>query len=312
AVRAAPSSGGPGTVFSVQGEGFAPNEGVSLWLTAPDSQVRPIEPRPAADAAGSISGASIRFSSAGFANGRWAVTAQGLSSGRTSVGFFTVTGPTGDPSRLGIIIHPALVPEGRGSVAPLAAPGGSAFAFGAGGFDPAEEVGAWLTPPGGASLQPVNEAAIVRDGKGSIRVVAQPQNAAEGIWLITAQGKTTRRAATARFKITRDYFAPLNTPRPGNLNGRAEPAEGGRRTQFRLTGSGFRANERLEHWVTTPDGAYYLNAQLQADSRGRVGFSPGLVVQFTAQNSLGVYGYHYRGVASGQRVSLYMTYTGAP
>lgn len=312
AVRTAPGSGGPGTVFTVQGEGFSPNEGVSLWLTAPDTQVRPIETQPSADAAGSITGAGIRFSSAGFTNGRWAITAQGISSGRAVVGYFTVTGPVGDPARLGIIIHPSLVAEGRGSVAPLAAVPGSAFAFAASGFDPGEGVGAWLTPPGGGALQVVNEAAIVRDGKGNISVIVQPQNGPEGIWLVTAQGKNTRRAVTGRFKITRDYFAPINTPRPANVNGKVSPAEGGRRVQFRLTGTGFRANERLEHWVTTPDGAYYLNPQMQADSRGRIGYNPGLVVQFGAQNSLGVYGYHYRGVNSGNRVDLYMTFTGAP
>lgn len=311
AVRVSPGGGGPGQAFAVQGEGFQPGEGVSLWLTAPDTVVRPIEARPAADQAGSITGANIRFSSAGFIGGRWALSAQGTRSERRAVGYFTIQGPIGDPNRLGIILHTTMVPEGPGSVAPLAAVPGSAFAFTASNFDPAEEVGVWLTPPGGGGLQPVNERAITRDGKGNIRVVVAPKGP-EGMWLVTGQGKNTRRSVTARFKLTRDYFAPLGTPRPANRNGTASPGEGGQRTQFRLTGTGLRANETLEYWVTTPEGAYYLNAPTRADSRGRIGYSPGLLVQFGAQNLAGVYGYHYRGTVSNVRVDLYMTFNGAP
>lgn len=311
-VRVAPGSGNPGTVFSVQGEGFEPNEAVALWVTAPNGQVRPIEQRPGADKAGSITSANVRFSTAGFGNGRWAITAQGIKSKRTGVSYFTITGPVGDPNRLGTILQTTLVPEGRGSVAPLAAVPGSAFVFNASGFDSNEEVGVWLTRPNNGGLEPVNERAIERDGKGNIRVVIQPQNGTEGIWQVTGQGKNTRRAVTAKFKLTRDYFAPLGTGRPANRNGAVSPAEGGQQTKFRLSGTGFRANERLEHWVTTPDGAYYLNAQVQADSRGRIGYSPGLVVQFGARNPTGVYGYHYRGTVSGARVDLYMTFTGTP
>jgi hypothetical protein len=312
AVRVAPANGNVGQVFSVQGEGFDPGEGVSLWLTGPDTRVRPVEPRPSADNAGSITSAGIRFSAADFARGRWALSAQGLNSGRLAVGYFTITGPVGDPNKLGIILQTTLVPEGRGSVAPLAAVPGSGFVFTASGFNANEEVGVWLTPPGGGGLESVNERAIERDGRGSIRVVIQPQSGVEGIWQVTSQGKSSRRAVTAKFKLTRDYFAPLGTPRPANRNGAVNPAEGGQRTQFRLTGTGFRANERLEHWVTTPDGAYYLNASAQADSRGRIGFSPGLIIQFGSQNPAGVYGYHYRGTVSGNRVDLYMTFTGTP
>lgn len=312
AVRVAPGNGTPGQTFTVQGEGFQAGEGVSLWLTGPDTQVRSIETRPSADGGGSISGAGVRFATTGFIGGRWAITAQGLSSGRTAVGYFTLTGPVGDPNRLGTILQTSLVPQGRGSVAPLAAVPGSGFVFTAAGYDASEEVGVWLTRPNGGGLESVDERVIERDGRGNVRVIIQPQSGTEGVWLVTAQGKSSRRSVTAPFKVTRDYFAPLGTPRPANRNGQVSPAEGGQRAQFRLTGTGFRANERLEHWVTTPDGAYYLNAPTQADSRGRIGYSPGLVVRFGGRNPTGVYGYHYRGTVSGNRVDLYMTYTGAP
>ena len=311
-VRLSPGSGGPGQVFTVQGEGFQAGEAVALWVTAPDTQVRPIDQRAYADGSGSITSSAVRFSTGGFANGRWALTAQGVSSGKALVGYFTITGPVGNPGRLGIILQTSLVPQGRANVTPLAAVPGSGFVFTAGGFDPAEGVGAWLTPPNGGALQPIDERSVALDGKGNLRVVVQPQGDTEGVWLVTAQGKNTRRSATASLKLTRDYFAPIGTGRPGNVNGSASPAEGGQRTQFRLTGTGFRANERIEHWVTQPDGSYYLNATAQADSRGRIGYSPGLAVQFSLRNPLGVYGYHWRGTVSGNRVDVYMTFTGAP
>jgi hypothetical protein len=87
------------------------------------------------------------------------------------------------------------------------------------------------------------------------------------------------------------------------------PVEGGRSTVFALSGAGFRANEVLELWITSPDGVYYLTSA-RADARGRVGIAPGLLVQLGAQNPTGVYGYHYRGTQSGWRVDLYFTYTG--
>ena len=70
-----------------------------------------------------------------------------------------------------------------------------------------------------------------------------------------------------------------------------------------------RASEVLELWITSPDGIYYLTSS-RADSRGRIGYSPGLLVQFGPQNPTGVYGYHYHGTQSNRQVDLYFTYNG--
>jgi hypothetical protein len=219
--------------------------------------------------------------------------------------------PPGDSSKLGILIHDILVPRGNGSITPLAAPPGVAFTFTAGGFDPAEPVGVWLTRPDDGGVEAIDSRLVALDGKGNVRVIFGTESQAEGVWLITGQGVTTGRSVTAPFKLTRDYVAPPGTPRPANRGGSVSPAEGGRRTTFQLTGSGFRANEDLQLWITSPDGIYYLAGPVRADSRGRIGFNPGLLVQFGAQNTPGVYGYHYRGTRSGARVDLYFTFTGA-
>ncbi len=217
--------------------------------------------------------------------------------------------PPGDPAKLTRPLE-GLAVRGDGSITPLAAPPGYSFTFRANGFDAAERVGVWLTRPNGGT-EPVDDRLVQRNGA-SVSVVFGAADQAEGIWTITAQGVATGRQVTAPFKITRDYLAPPGTARPAARNGRVTPAEGGQRTVFQLSGTGFRASEQVEHWITSPDGVYLVVGTLQSDSRGRIGYAPGQQVQFGPQNSAGVYGYHYRGLASGNRVDLYMTYTGAP
>jgi hypothetical protein len=322
-VRITPPAGDRGDTFQVLGEGFQPGERVIMWVTYPDQAIRPLGNVPAADGNGSISGADIyvtidkreRLSPDGF----YYVTAQGLSTGRIGIGVFAIgvappppppaPGLPSDPNRLGIVIHHALAPRGSGSITPLAAAPGGAFSFNASGFDPNERVGVWLTRPNGAGQENVPANQVGQDGRGNITVNFRPSIPTEGIWTISAQGVRTGRNVTAPFKVTRDYVAPLGTRRPPSRNGSVNPAEGGRRTVFALSGTGFQANEPLELWITSPDGVYIL-ASAQADGRGRVGYSPGLLVQFGAQNPTGVYGYHYRGVRSDRRVDLYFTYNG--
>jgi len=322
-VRVTPSSGNAGDRFKILGDGFAPGERVIMWVTYPDQAIRPLGDVPTADGGGSISGAKIsvyidkrrKYSPDGY----YYVTVQGLSTGRIGIGVFVIgVAPPAPPppppapntgARLGAMIHTELVPRGPGSITPLAAPPGLAFTFSASGYDWNERVGVWLTRPNGAGQEEVDQSRVVRDGRGNITVVFMPADRSEGIWTITGQGASTGRAITVPFKVTRDYLAPLGTPRPASVNGAVRPVEGGLRTVFALSGTGFRANEDLDLWITSPDGIYYLTSA-RADGSGRIGYSPGLLVQFSAQSPTGVYGYHYRGRAGGRRVDLYFTFTG--
>lgn len=322
-VGTTPQAAGFGQAVIIQGGGFQPEEQVSLWLTAPDQSVRAIPESPRADGGGSISGANIRIAIDNtFRTGVWFITAQGRSSGRQAIGTFrvdTAAAPPpppsqapGDPGRLGLLIHSDLRVSGAGAITPLAGPPGSGFVFTASGFDASEKVGVWLTRPAGGGVEPINESLLQRNG-GNVRVVFRVDRDQQGIWTITAQGSATGRAVTAPFKITRDYVAPPGTPRPAtSRNASVTPSEGGQRATFRLTATGFRANETLEFWITSPDGLYVLNTPVQADNRGRIGVSPALGVQFGPRNPTGIYGYHYRGTASGVRADIYFTYTGAP
>ena len=322
-VRVTPPSGDPGGTFQVLGEGFQPGERVIMWVTYPDQAIRPLANVPAADGNGSISKAGIyvTIDKRRAPIGYYYVTAQGLSTGRIGIGVFTIgvappppapaPAPTtpGDPNRLGIVIHPYLVPRGPCSITPLANAPGGAFTFTASGFDPSERIGVWLTRPNGAGQEELPSSQIAQDGRGNVTVNFRPSSGTEGIWAISAQGVRTGHNVAAPFKVTRDYVAPLGTPRPPNRNGSVTPAEGGRRTVFALSGTGFQANEVLELWITSPDGIYYLTSA-RADARGRIGYTPGMLVQFGPQNPTGVYGYHYRSARSGWQVDLYLTYTG--
>jgi hypothetical protein len=217
--------------------------------------------------------------------------------------------PPGNPERLGVVIHQGLGARGPGAISPLAAPPGVGFTFTAVGFDAAERVGVWLTRPGKGGVEAIDSRLVRSDGRGGIQVIFTPSAKTEGIWTITAQGVNTGRSVTAPFKLTRDYVAPLGTARPASVGGSVSPAEGGRSTVFALTGRGFRANELLELWITSPDGVYVLVSG-RADRSGRIGYTPSLLVQLGAQNPTGVYGYHYIGTQTGHRVDLYFTFTG--
>ncbi|HEX5688932.1 MAG TPA: hypothetical protein VFX76_02970, partial [Roseiflexaceae bacterium] len=281
-----PPNGPAGTTFTVQGEGFQPGERVDMWLTVPGGSVRGLPNKPDADRNGSITGAKVQIpTDTGFRDGVWYVTAHGSKSGREGIGTFRIggripgQGPA--PNPLTVPLQDSLQVRGDGDIAPLAAPSGSLFTFAARGFDANERVGVWFTKPGGKTEE-VASRLVKRDG-GNATVVFRTDGFAEGVWTITAEGARTKRNVTAPFKLTRDYVAPLGTPRPGNRGGTVSPAEGGLRTAFRLSGSGFRANELLQLWITSPDGVYYfVGATERADSRGRVGVSPPQVVRFDA------------------------------
>jgi hypothetical protein len=92
---ATPSSGGPGTVMAVRATGFRPDEAVSFWLTLPDGSVAGTsEPLPPGlvNPDGSIGPLPIQITSAmaAAAEGRWAITFQGASSGNVAVIYFCV------------------------------------------------------------------------------------------------------------------------------------------------------------------------------------------------------------------------------
>jgi hypothetical protein len=92
---ATPSSGRPGTVIAFRATGFRPDEAVSYWFTLPNGVVvgtsEPVPPG-LVNPDGSIGPLPIQITSSmvALAEGRWAITFQGASSGHTAVIYFCV------------------------------------------------------------------------------------------------------------------------------------------------------------------------------------------------------------------------------
>jgi hypothetical protein len=92
---ATPSSGRPGTTIMVRATGFRTDEAISFWFTLPDGSVAgTAEPLPPGlvNPDGSIGPLPIEIDAAmaALAEGRWAITFQGASSGNIAVIYFCV------------------------------------------------------------------------------------------------------------------------------------------------------------------------------------------------------------------------------
>ncbi len=81
-----PDKGDTNTQFTVQGKNFLPEETFSFWLTAPDNQVYPGF-QGKTDANGSF---SFTYSIPAYKPGSWAITANGRTSSRQVVAYFTL------------------------------------------------------------------------------------------------------------------------------------------------------------------------------------------------------------------------------
>jgi hypothetical protein len=208
---------------------------------------------------------------------------------------------------LGQVIHDRLPSSDHAFVMPLAAPPGSSFTLMAGGYQPDEEVGAWVTTPDGEH-RPIDPAAIQLDRSGIIQVRVGGGGLSEGVYTVVAQGMSSERVSSAAFEVTGAFRAGPGTPRPPNVSGQATPAEGGRGTVFQVRGQGLLPNEPAEFWITDPAGAYTLLPDPSyADGQGRVGYEPVLDMVAGPDFGPGVYGFHFRGTRSGGRVDVYVT-----
>jgi hypothetical protein len=190
---------------------------------------------------------------------------------------------------------------------PVAGPSGTTFTFFGGGFDPNENVSLWVTDPGNTST-PLPSDQYKKEGA-IVQAVFSSIGLPDGFYTLVAQGKSTKTIAAHSFKITAEFVAPPGTPRPDSVNGSVTPPEGGANTVFQLRGQGLRPNEKVEYWITSPDGAYVLYPdEVIADGQGHIGDDPTLSLSGSDEALAGVFGVHFRGKSSGARVDLYLTF----
>lgn len=309
--RVTPEIGPPGTTFLLTASGFVAGERVGIWVTAPNQATFGAGAQATADDRGTIEGQNVTFTAdQNAAEGVWSFNARGVSSGREAVGYFRVTriAPAGDPGRLGRVAHDQLGRQGDGFIVPLAAPPGATFTLLARGFQSGEEVSAWITGPTGRSA-PIDPAQVRRDGT-TAQVTVSTGGLAEGVYSAVARGQRSGVTVAVAFSLTRDFVAGPGTPMPDNNRGSATPPDARPGGVVQIRGEGLRPGEPLEFWITDPSGAYVLFPDTPvADNQGRVGYSSPLDLQIQPNSLPGVYGVHFRGKASGERVDVYFSVT---
>ncbi|WP_110513642.1 hypothetical protein [Herpetosiphon llansteffanensis] len=182
-----PSSGPQGTIFVYNGFGFIPGEEVALWATTPSGQVMPANGTTNADADGSLTSSQIFFGSDnGTDLGKWAITAQGLSSGHASVGYFEVTPAPEQP----------LPADYNARVDPREGRQDTVYNFYASGFVPGELVAVGALNEDGDLVTEV--LGVIADGNGSIDYAnvyfAPNNNLPPGIYEIYSTSESGREA----------------------------------------------------------------------------------------------------------------------
>jgi hypothetical protein len=88
-----PQHGARGTVFEAKGHGFQAGEAVGVYITAPDSSVYGAAFQVQADDSGDSETVTVDSSAipAGQSRGVWAITFEGVSSGRKGIAYFEIT-----------------------------------------------------------------------------------------------------------------------------------------------------------------------------------------------------------------------------
>ena len=206
-----PRCGPIGTVFQISAHGFTPNEQISFWLTAPDQSVvgtpRPLDIGPHPGSFNNSFDSSFLSSVGDQANGIWALTYEGKDSHHQSVVWFKIvsgsggSAPTPTPAAAGgcsgipaSTAHIAIAPSNCEKA-------GVRFTFRAGGFQPGEKAGVYLTGPDqavyGAPFQ------VDVDGQGTTSTVTLTTNSTfpKGVWAITFEGTSSHHKEIGYFKI---------------------------------------------------------------------------------------------------------------
>lgn len=190
-----PGEGTLGDIFTINGNGFATNARINMWLTAPDKQTFSIRNNYAADAGGAIRAVTFNLpksDSRDLIPGLWHITAH--SSEQEAIASFTVR-PSTDPSQ---IAHIAVMP-GSGKATDM-------FSVEGNGFVPQEGINVWLTDSSGNQIV-ISKGSVANDDGilSSISFVMRElgsRGEKPGTWSVTAQGYRSKRIATATFNVS--------------------------------------------------------------------------------------------------------------
>lgn len=227
-----PTSGAPGTTFTVVVGGFKPSERVGSWLNQPDGARREATPYIVADGSG-VATWSWR-SPTDAPSGEWQAVTHGRDAGLEVVLAFTVTGANPAPAAMDA---PTI------TVNPVSAHPGDTLTISVGGFQAREDLNYWPTRPDRLTVD--NRTVITADREGGATFTYQiPNNAISGTWDMNVVGDSSNRSAQAPFTVT-------VATRPST----ATPPSGPAGTTFTFTASGFRdLPEKVFFWFIDPNG----------------------------------------------------------
>ncbi|NTW01015.1 MAG: hypothetical protein HGA19_06835 [Oscillochloris sp.] len=229
-----PTSGAPGTTFTVAVGGFGAKEKVGSWFTLPDGSSITAVPYMLADSDGVATWTWTVPTDA--PSGTWQAVTKGDFSGLQVTLPFTITGnnpmpaaPTGPT----ITLSPTTVDPG-GTLTVLAS-----------GFASGEELNYWPNSPDGLPVENRIMTYADKDGNATWNYKV-PNNAVTGVWTFNVQGDDSDQIAQASFTVT-------------NVNGSANysvyPSTGGPGTTFQFIAGGFRDKpEKVYFWFHDPNG----------------------------------------------------------
>ncbi len=204
-----PPCGPAGSRFTFSGRGFQPGENVGVYVTTPDGAVYGANFQVEADSNGQVGGVYID-TLPGDPTGIWAVTYEGVTTHKKSIGYFKVysnTPPTPTPVAGG---GGGGTCDTSGSVNGTATPNsggpGTVIVFRATGFTPGEDVSYWLTLPDGSV---VGTSSPVPDGVNSdgsvgplsLTITSGLASLASGRWAITFEGASSHHQAIIYFCV---------------------------------------------------------------------------------------------------------------
>jgi hypothetical protein len=212
-----PLCGPIGTFFNIHITGFQPGEKISLWYTLPDGRVIGTDaPIDAGNHPGSLNdffdSSQLEGAPPSEVDGLWYITYQGDSSKHQSIVYFKITPdqpepgqtatatPTTDPNLFTCTNIPASV---NMTVTPSnCAPAGTTFRFVGRGFQPGENVGAYLTAPSQAVIGARFQLTADENGVAGTVSYGTLKGDEPGIYALTMEGTTTHAKAFGYFKVT--------------------------------------------------------------------------------------------------------------
>jgi hypothetical protein len=239
--RVEPTQGTPGTRFDFSYDGWPKGDVVDLWVLAPGME----EPYDLDRIYGDDGTTHWHWVAPDDVwSGTWVMGARGYYSEMQVLIPFTIV--DGAPP-------PAAPTTGASSTSAVP---GETLSFTATGYEPGEEMSFWVNAPGSARPMFSNgEDELYADADGIVTWQwTVPSTARLGQWLMVIWGEDTNLEQHIPFSVVRAGSAEAVTAQ-------VEPESGLPGTSFLFTDTGFKPEEPLAYWATSPEGVAYSSDQ---------------------------------------------------